>query len=199
MKVSLTPGRLFLPQPLYVVGTNNADGSSNFATVTWIAGNWNGTAHIMVGLGSARVARENVKRDGLFTMSLVSSDIVWLADRLGSSQGSEAQRSLLSYEEAIGQVIAAPYLTKAKLIYECQVTNSLEMEADSTIFFGEIRNILIDEAYGQVDTRRLDLERLDPVLFAPYQYYGVGKLLGPCDGWLQNIEETNSKKLEKPK
>jgi flavin reductase (DIM6/NTAB) family NADH-FMN oxidoreductase RutF len=187
-KMSIKPGRVFLPQPLYLIGTNNQDGSANFATITWIASNWNGTPHIMVGLGSARQARENVKRDGLFTMNLVSRDMVWLADCLGSSIGTEEQLAGFTYTSGKGEVLNAPILQESKLIFECETTNSMEMEANSTIFFGEIKNILLDESYGEVDLRRLDMVKLDPVLFAPYQYFSVGKLLGPCDGWVNEVK-----------
>lgn len=186
-KVSIKPGRIFCPLPLYVIGTNNADGSPNFATITWMASNWNGTPHIYVGLGAARVARENVLREGIFTFNLVSRDMVWLADHLGSAIGHDKYDDV-SYEIGRGTVVAAPLLEASKLIFECQVSQSYQMEGGMT-FIGDIKNVLLDEALADMDMDKIDLQKLDPVIFAPHQYYGVGELLGPCDGWSDHIEE----------
>jgi len=150
-----------------------------------MASNWNGTPHIMVGLGSARKARENVQRDGLFSLNMVSSNMVWLADGLGTSYGTPEERAQLQYQLGRGEVLNVPIIEESKLIFECRVTKSLDMEAGAALFFGDIANILLDETLAGMKMNNMDLLALDPVVFAPNQYYKLGELLGPCDSWLE--------------
>jgi len=189
IKKSFAPGRFFCPLPLYIIGTNNENGTPNFATVTWMASNWNGKPHIMVGLGAARQARHNVMRDGVFSLSLVSKDLVWLADHLGSAIGHDIYPDV-EYAIGFGDEIQVPTIEDSPMVFECRVSRTFDMDGDAKAFIGDIENIQLAADVQDMHPREgLDLLALDPVLFAPDRYYGIGEDLGPCDGWSDHIEE----------
>jgi hypothetical protein len=53
----------------------------------------------------------------------------------------------------------------------------------SEIFFSKIKNVQIDEGLENMDGEMIDLQKLDPVLYAPYNYFSIKERLGACGEW----------------
>jgi len=57
----------------------------------------------------------------------------------------------------------------------------------SHIFVSKIENIQIDSDLEGMDREKIDLRKLDPAIYAPYNYYRLGEKLGDCGEWAQHI------------
>ena len=181
-KIDLDPAMVFCPQPMYVIGTANPDQTPNFSVVTWIGFNWNGSPHLTLCIGGSKRTKSNILRNGEFSANLVSRDFLKLADYFGNSKGEEGPKNALTYEYSIGKKIKAPVLEASRWIFECAVAKTINLDG-SDIFLGKILNIKIAENLKGIDPEMVDLKALDPVLYAPYNYYSVGEKLGECGFW----------------
>jgi flavin reductase (DIM6/NTAB) family NADH-FMN oxidoreductase RutF len=85
-KVDLAPEQIFCPQPTYAIGTYNDDGQPNFCIITWMEHVWNGSPHLVVGVGGSKRTLDNILRNKAFSANMVSADMVWLADYFGCSR-----------------------------------------------------------------------------------------------------------------
>ncbi|WP_160687121.1 flavin reductase family protein [Clostridium sp. C2-6-12] len=187
-KINILPEQIFCPQPMYVIGTYNEDNQPNFSVITWIGFNWNGSPHIMLGIGGKKKTKENIQRTKMFSANLVSTDMLWLADYFGCTHGSEGIKNKINYDFNNGSVLNVPLLDSSKWVFECEVSKIIELEG-SHIFIGKIKNIQIAEQFKNMDMEMIDLLQLDPVLYAPYNYFKISDKLGNCGDWEKHIHE----------
>lgn len=183
-KIDIQPQRVFCPQPMYIVGTYNKDGQPNFSIVTRIGFAWNGCPHIMCSIDGTKKTKENIQRTGVFSANLVSTDMLWLADYFGSTHGSDGIKDEMKFLFAKGSVLNVPVLDSSKWVFECKVDKTIEL-IDSHIFISKIENIQVAEQFKDIDLRMIDLSKLDPVLYAPFNYFSLGAKIGNCGDWIK--------------
>ncbi len=181
-KISIAPGCVFSPQPMFLIGTNNEDGTPNFAVITWVGFSWDGGPCIMMSIGGTKRTKTNILREGRFSANLVSRDILPLADYFGCSRGEAGPKSALPYAVSRGEKADVPLLDASRWSYECEVIRVMELDG-AHLFLAAIRNICIDESLADMDLKHIDLNRLDAVIYSPYQYYAGGERLGEIGDW----------------
>lgn len=181
-KIDLAPDFVFSPQPMYCIGTRDEDGSPHFCVITWIGFSFDKTPHLMMTIGGSKQTKTNILREGLFSANLVSEDLLWLADYFGTTNAEEKRSHPLPFDFTWGSRLKVPVLEQSRWVYECEVSRTLELDG-SHLFLAEIRNIRIDGSLADMDLQRIALERLNPVVYAPYRYYSIGSLLGECGEW----------------
>ena len=140
----------------------------------------------MLGVGGKKKTKDNILREKVFSANLVSTDMVWLADYFGCSHGSDGIKNRLKYDFEKGSVLNVPVLDSSKWVFECEVTKVIELD-DSHIFISKIKNMQIDEKFRDMDMQMIDLVKLDPVLYAPYNYFGISEKLGNCGEWEKHL------------
>ena len=187
-KIDIKPKAVFCPQPMYVIGTYNEDGQPNFGVITWIGFSWNGSPHIMLGIGGKKKTKDNILRDKLFSANLVSSDMLWLADYFGCTHGKDGLKDKIKYQYSNGSAVNVPVLDDSKWVFECEVKKIINLD-DSDIFVSEIKNIQIAEQFKNMDLQMIDLMQLDPVIYAPYNYFKISEKLGNCGDWDNHVLE----------
>lgn len=164
-------------QPSFIIGTNNDDGSYNFAPITWVSVTCEKNDYlIVISMFGTKKTKHNVIRTGIFSANLVSVDMLELMDRFGTRHASAADKNDLSFDVSRGQVLDVPILDASRFVYECQVERSIEI-GESTTFFCRIKNIQADEDLVCKNTFDIDLTKLDPVIYSG-KYHSIGKLLG---------------------
>lgn len=165
-------------QPSFIIGTNNEDGSSNFAPITWAsATHEEGDGYLFViSIFGTKMTGKNIERTGVFSANLVSVDMLPLMDYFGSKHAKDGAKNDVSYEVVRGEVLDVPVLNESRFVYECEVAKAVET-GDSTTFFCRIRNIQMDEKLVCEDTFDVDLTVLDPVIYSG-RYHSLGKMLG---------------------
>lgn len=183
-KRSVDPFYSMCVQPSFIIGTNNEDGTANFAPITWVSVTHEaGDGYLLViSMFGTKTTKLNVLRTGIFSANLVSTDMLPLMDYFGSRHGKDSKKDGIEYSVSRGQVLDVPVLDQSRWVYECEVSQKLDT-GDSTTFFCPIRNIQMDERLVCKDTFDVDLTVLDPVIYSG-KYHSLGKMLGSIGDFL---------------
>ena len=143
MKVSIEPQAVFIPQPMYVIGTSDGNDNPNFSVITWIEFGWNGSPYMVMGIGGKKKTKDNILKTGEYTANLVSQDFLKLADYFGMSKGNDGIKNKLDYAYKKGEEVQAPVLELSKWVFECKVDRVIELDG-SHLFISKIVNIQIE-------------------------------------------------------
>ncbi len=172
-------------QPAFIIGTNNEDGSYNFAPITWVSvtNEKDNDYLLVISMFGTKRTKQNVIRTGIFSVNLVSSDMLELMDYLGTHHAKDGKKDEILYNVCRGEAVDVPVLDSSRWVYECEVDKSIEI-GESTTFFCKIRNIQVDEHFLCQDTFDIDLTKLDPVIYSG-MYHSIGKLLGKIGDFSQ--------------
>ena len=175
---SVEPKYSMCVQPSFIIGTNNEDGSYNFAPITWIsATHEEGEKYLLViSMAGTKRTKKNVIRTGLFSANLVSKEMLPLMDYFGSKHAKDGKKNDIEYDVSKGAVLDVPTLDESPWVYECEVAKTFET-GDSTTFFCHIRNVQMDERLSPKDIFDIDLTVLDPVVYSG-RYHSLGDMLG---------------------
>ena len=181
---SVDPVYSMCVQPSFIIGTNNEDGTSNFAPITWVSvTHGEGDGYLLViSMSGTKRTKQNVLRTGIFSANLVSTDMLPLMDYFGSRHAQDSRKDEIEYAVSRGAVLDVPVLDRSRWVYECEVSKTVET-GDSTTFFCLIRNIQMDERLKCRDVFDVDLTVLDPVIYSG-KYHSLGKLLGNIGDFL---------------
>ena len=182
---SVDPVYSMCVQPAFLIGTNNEDGTPNFAPITWLSvTHEEGDGYLLViSMSGAKQTRRNVIRTGIFSANLVSTDMLPLMDYFGSRHGWDGKKDGVSFGVSRGEALDVPVLDQSRWVYECRVERSLET-GDSATFFCRVLNIQMDERLQCKDIFDVDLTVLDPVIYSG-RYYSVGPMLGRIGDFLE--------------
>jgi len=175
---SVAPIYSMCVQPSFIIGTNNEDGSHNFAPITWVSATQaeDDGYYLVISMFGTKRTKLNVIRTGMLSANLVSKDILSLMDYFGSKHAKDGKKDDISYDVSRGEILDVPTLDASRWVYECEVVKSVE-NVESTTFFCRIRNIQIDERLAPKDIFDIDLTVLDPVIYSG-RYHSLGKMLG---------------------
>ena len=186
---SVEPVYSMCVQPAFIIGTNNEDGSANFAPITWVSvTHEEGDGYLLViSMFGTKKTKQNVMRTGMFSANLVSTDMLPLMDYFGSRHAKDGKKDGIGYEVSRGEVLDVPVLDQSRWVYECEVEKTVTT-GDSATFFCPIRNIQIDERLTCRDTFDVDLTKLDPVIYSG-KYHSLGRLLGSIGDFLRRDEK----------
>lgn len=181
---SVDPVYSMCVQPSFIIGTNNEDGTANFAPITWVSvTHGEGDGYLLViSMSGTKRTKQNVLRTGIFSANLVSTDMLPLMDYFGSRHAQDSRKDEIEYAVSRGAVLDVPVLDQSRWVYECEVSKTVET-GDSTTFFCPIRNIQMDERLKCRDVFDVDLTVLDPVIYSG-KYHSLGKLLGNIGDFL---------------
>lgn len=165
-------------QPAFIIGTNNADGSYNFAPITWVSitCEHDNNYLLVISMFGTKMTKQNVIRTGVLSVNLVNTDMLALMDYFGTHHAINGKKEAFPYNVCRGAVVDVPVLDASPWIYECEVMQSVET-GESTTFFCRIKNVQADEQLTGKDTFDIDLTKLDPVIYSG-MYHSIGKLLG---------------------
>ena len=171
-------------QPAFIIGTNNEDGSANFAPITWVSATQEEDDGylLVISMFGTKKTKLNVLRTGMFSANLVSTDMLPLMDYFGSRHAKDGNKDGRTYAVSRGRALDVPVLDQSRWVYECEVSRTVET-GNSTTFFCPIRNIQMDERLTCRDTFDVDLTVLDPVIYSG-KYHSLGKLLGKIGDFL---------------
>ena len=175
---SVEPKYSMCVQPAFIIGTNNEDGSYNFAPITWVSATCEkGDEYLLViSMFGTKRTKQNVIRNGIFSANLVNKDLLPLMDYFGTKHTKDGDKNDITYGVSRGTVLDVPTLDESPWVYECEVFRSVET-GDSTTFFCHIRNVQMDEKLSPKNTFDIDLTVLDPVIYSG-KYHSLGKKLG---------------------
>lgn len=165
-------------QPTFIIGTNNEDGSHNFAPITWVSVTCEKDQDylLVISMYGTKMTKQNVIRTGILSVNLASTDMLELVDYFGSHHAKDSKKDEIPYNVCRGEVVDVPILGESRWVYECEVVRSVET-GESTTFFCQIKNVQVDEELACDGTFNIDLTKFDPIVYSG-MYHSVGKLLG---------------------
>ncbi len=185
-KISVAPDWVFSPQPMYIIGTKNESGSPNFCVITWIGFSFDKTPHLMMTIGGNKQTKTNILREKKFSANMITEDILWLADYFGNTSGVRREKNDVPYRYEWGKRANVPVIEECHWAYECEVSRVLELDG-AHLFLAEIRNIQIDKEYEGMDMKKIDLAKIRPAVYAPYNYFSIGERLGEMGEWKEHF------------
>ena len=171
-------------QPAFIIGTENPDGSSNFAPITWISVTCEDTEYLLViSMFGEKRTKQNALRTKQLSVNLVSKNLLPLMDYFGAHHGDEEKKDQRPYHVSRGVKVHVPVLDESRWIYDCEVEKTIDI-GKSTTFFCRIRNIQMDERLSWDDPFQVDLTELDPVIDSG-KYHSIGRMLGNIGDYLE--------------
>ena len=189
-KISISPEWVFNPQPMYIIGTKNEDGTPNFCIITWLGFSFDNCPHLMMTVGGSKLTKTNIIREKKFSANLITEDNFWLADYFGNTNGEDGLKISVQYRYQQGKLIDVPIIDECHWAYECKVTRIIELSG-AHLFLAEIKNIQIDKEYENMDMKKIDLTTIRPAVYAPYNYFSIGDKLGEMGDWKQKLSAGN--------
>ena len=184
--IDVQPGFVFSPQPMYMIGTNNEDGTPNFCIITWIGFSADDGPCLMMTIGGTKLTKTNILREGRFSANMITEDTLWLADYFGTTRGEERQKTDVPYSVLRGRETDVPVIGESHWIYECRVKKHIPLEG-ADLFIASIVNVQIDQDYQDMNMEKIDLQKIRPAIYSPYQYFSIGKRLGKMGGWKEHF------------
>ena len=184
--IDIRPGFVFSPQPMYMIGTNNEDGTPNFCIITWLGFSADNGPCLMMTIGGTKLTKTNILREGRFSANLITEDTLWLADYFGTTRGEERRKTDVPYTVLRGNKMDVPVIGESHWIYECEVDKHIPLEG-ADLFLARILNIQIDQEYQEMDMEKIDLEKIRPVIYSPYQYFSIGNKVGETGQWKEHF------------
>ena len=164
-------------QPSFIIGTNNEDGSHNFAPITWVSAACEKDDYlIVISIFGRKRTKQNINRTGIFSANLVSVDMLELMDYFGTHHAADGKKDDVPYTVSKGEVLDVPVLGASRWVYECKVEKFADI-GESTTYFCRIKNIQADENLFFNDIYDVDLTKLEPVIYSG-MYHSIGELLG---------------------
>ena len=99
-KINLSPDWVFSPQPMYIIGTKNEDGSPNFCIITWLGFSYDNGPCMMMTVGGTKLTQKNILREKRFSANMITEDNLWLADYFGNTNGENGKKNEIELEKS---------------------------------------------------------------------------------------------------
>lgn len=163
------------PQPVFVLGTYNADGTPNAMVAAW--GGISEATELSMCISAGHKTVKNVLETKAFTVSMATQSKLVECDYLGLVSGGDEPDKLakagLHTEKSAN--VNAPIITELPLAIECRL---ISYDKDTCRLVGEIVNVSADESIltdGSIDPMKLRPITYDGV---GYGYYVLGERVG---------------------
>ena len=178
-RIASAHARSMAIQPCFIIGTRDAQGTANFAPITWASVTYNDDAKqfvLVISMNGAKKTKENLAATGVLSANVVNEDMVALVDFLGQRTGLEGPKLGMLYETGTGLTVDVPTLTASPMVYECVLDQSVTY-GDTVTYFCPIKGVQLDENVD--DTAHFPLNALRPVVYNGIDggYHSLGEVL----------------------
>lgn len=144
MKKSLQASNEFCPQTLFVYGTYNSDGKPNFGLFCWVSYYGGESLGVMAAICEDKRTRDNIRANGVFSMGLVTEELLPISDYFGNKSGYDADKMDIPLSIEKGQALNVPVLEKCPWTFELKVDKTFK-DNNVDIYLCKICNVLADE------------------------------------------------------
>ncbi len=181
MKKSLGAATVSLTNPVWIVGTYDAQGRPNVMAAAWAGVCCSNPPCVYVALRKATYTYGNILQRRAYTVSVPCETYVRQADFFGIASGRDVDKLMVAgLTPEKSDVVDAPYVAEFPLVLECKLLRTVEIGLH-TQFIGQIMDVKADmELVGE--DGHLDVAGVKPFLFSSVDrsYRAIGKLLGPA-------------------
>jgi len=180
MKKSLGATTILAPAPTWVIGTFDANGRANAATIAWGGICCSKPPCVAISMRAATLTHGNIMARRAFTVNIPSEDLVRQADYFGIASGRDVDKfAATGLTPVKSELVDAPFVGEFPMVVECTVLHVVEIGLH-TQFIAEILDIKADESV--LAEGGLDIAKLRPIVFAASgrTYHGLTKSIGPA-------------------
>ena len=187
------------PQPVFIIGTYNEDGTPNAMNAAW--GGISEEREITICVDAAHKTAKNVVERGAFTVSMGTEDFVVACDYVGLASGNKVPDKLeraglhttksafvvdcahttvqlerAGFHTTKSEFVDAPLIDELPLALECRL---ISYDTESCRMVGEIVNVCAEESIlneqGNVDPAKLRPITVDTM---NHTYLALGRQVG---------------------
>lgn len=164
------------PQPVFILGTYNDDGTSDAMNAAW--GGISEESEISLCISAGHRTTKNLLRTGAFTVSMGTADTVAACDYVGLVSGNNSKDKLTKagFHPVKSEFVDAPLFSELPVALECRVRS---YDKETCRLVGEIVNVGADESVLD-ENGNVDLKKLRPITFDPFNntYAVIGETVG---------------------
>jgi flavin reductase (DIM6/NTAB) family NADH-FMN oxidoreductase RutF/uncharacterized protein with FMN-binding domain len=188
-KKSLGSGT-FLPAPVWVIGSYDKEGKSNFMAAAWVGICCSRPPCVTIALRKATYTYGNIMERKAYTVNVPSQAFINETVYFGSVSGRDVDKIAATRLTPVrSDSVDAPYLKEFPLVVECRVIQTLEV-GSHTMFIGEIKDV---KAHKSVldENGQIDVEKLNTFLYSPsnQSFYKTGAFFGTLSDFREQRKE----------
>ena len=164
------------PQPVFIIGTYNEDGTPNAMNAAW--GGITEEAEITVCIDDTHKTADNLVKRNAFTVSMGTEQTMAACDYVGivSGQNHSDKMNKTGWHATPSTFVDAPLFEELPMALECRVKS---YDKDTCRLIGEIVNVSADESILNEDGK-VDPAKLRPIIYDSmnHAYWSVGERVG---------------------
>lgn len=186
-------GEFYVPQALFLYGTRREDGTPNFGLFSWFGyASIDNELGVMACIGEEKLTKDLIRRNGVFSLNLVTEALLPLADYYGNTDGRTVADKMKHLPTVIrGEVLDVPVIAESPLTLELEVKKEIQEAGGSSIFLCHIRNTLVEESLLDSSVPYIErYKKCAAVISAGDQTYASvdGRKLGNWGGPMKSLE-----------
>lgn len=154
---------ILYPQPVFIIGTYNQDGTANAMNAAW--GGISEADEISMCISANHKTTENVLARKAFTVSMATVDTIVACDYVGLVSGSTVPNKLekADFHTEKSAFVDAPIISELPMAVECEL---ISYDPETCRLVGKVINVCADESI-------LTNEKIDPAKLRPITYDGM--------------------------
>jgi flavin reductase (DIM6/NTAB) family NADH-FMN oxidoreductase RutF len=164
------------PQPVFIIGTYNPDGTPNAMNAAW--GGITEEAELTMCISAEHKTTANILERKAFTVSMADAAHVVECDYVGIASGNEEPNKMekAGFHTTKSEFVDAPLIDELSVAVECRL---ISYNPESCRLVGEIVNVCADQSV--LDKQgNVDPAKVRPIAFDPFNntYLVLGQVVG---------------------
>ena len=164
------------PQPVFIIGTYNEDGTPNAMNAAW--GGITEEAELTMCISAEHKTTANILARRAFTVSMADAAHVVECDYVGIASGNEEPNKMekAGFHTTRSEFVDAPLIDELAVALECRL---ISYDEESCRLVGEIVNVCADQSV--LDNQgNVDPAKVRPITFDPFNntYLVLGEVVG---------------------
>ena len=164
------------PQPVFIIGTYNEDGTPNAMNAAW--GGITEEAELTMCISAEHKTTANILARGAFTVSMADAAHVVECDYVGIASGNKEPNKMekAGFHTTRSEFVDAPLIDELAVALECRL---ISYDEESCRLVGEIVNVCADQSVLD-DQGNVDPAKVRPIAFDPFNntYLVLGEVVG---------------------
>ena len=172
-KITLGPMPYMSVMPTVLVGST-VKGRPNYMTAAWATVACMVPPMVCVAVNKVRFTAQGITENKTFSLNIPSVNQIVETDHCGLVSGAQEDKSAV-FQSYYGKLKTAPLAKECPVNIECRLFTSVDC-GSHMLHIGEVVEIHADKAC--LTDGKLDITRINPVVYAQAAYFSVGKEAG---------------------
>ncbi|MDD1696399.1 MAG: flavin reductase family protein [Methanoregula sp.] len=172
-KITLGPMPYMSVMPTLLVGAN-VNGRPNYMTAAWATVACMAPPMVCVAVNKMRYTAKGIEENKTFSLNVPSVNQIIETDHCGLVSGVHEDKSLV-FRSFFGKLKTAPLAEECPVNIECSLFSSVDC-GSHLLYIGKIAEIHADPS--SITDGKLDIEKINPIIYAQAAYFDVGKIVG---------------------